>query len=183
LQAGVNVNVLSGIAGGYIQSLISTAAGSLSPSGSATQAGGANSLLASSESAPSLSPFAQLFSMLQQVEQQNPAQYQQVTGQIASNLQSASQIAQAAGNSAQATRLAQLATDFKTASASGQLPNAQDLGMPAGGHHRHHHRYDAAQSASPNSLDPASIIRSALSSAGVTGASSTSSTGSSLTSN
>ena len=208
----MNVNALSGIAGGFIQSLISTAVGSLSSPGSATQAGGANlsSLLASSDSAPSLSPFAQLFSSLQQLQQQSPAKYQQVTQQIASNLQSASQTAQASGDSAQATQLAQLATDFKSASTNGQLPSAQDLAAAMGGRHHHHHHYDAAQSGSQsqstssnnandalaqllsafqgnamqsNSLDPASIIRNTLSSAGVGGLSSSSGTGSSLTSN
>jgi hypothetical protein len=80
-----------------------------------------------------LSPFAQLVSTLQQVQQQNPAEYQQLTQQIAANLQSAAQTAQTDGNSSQANQLGQLATDFSKASGSGQLPNLQDLAQAVGG--------------------------------------------------
>jgi hypothetical protein len=80
-----------------------------------------------------LSPFAQLVSTLQQVQQQNPAEYQQLTQQIATNLQSAAQTAQTDGNSPQANQLSQLATDFTNASGTGQLPNLQDLAQAVGG--------------------------------------------------
>jgi hypothetical protein len=80
-----------------------------------------------------LSPFAQLVSTLQQVQQQNPAEYQQLTQQIAVNLQSAAQTAQASGDSPQANQLGQLATDFTNASGTGQLPNLQDLAQAVGG--------------------------------------------------
>jgi hypothetical protein len=91
-----------------------------------------------------LSPFAQLMSTLQQLQQTNPTQYQQVTKQIATNLQSAAQTAQANGNTAAANQLNQLATDFTNASKSGQLPNIQDLAQAVGGHHHHHHHAHAA---------------------------------------
>jgi hypothetical protein len=80
-----------------------------------------------------LSPFAQLVSTLQQVQQQNPAEYQQLTQQIAVNLQSAAQTAQTQGNSPQANQLGQLATDFTNAAGTGQLPNLQDLAQAVGG--------------------------------------------------
>jgi hypothetical protein len=86
-----------------------------------------------------LSPFAQMMSELQQLQQSDPAKYQQVTQQIATNLQSASQDAQAQGNTTAATQLSQLATDFTNASKSGNLPNIQDLAKAVGGHHGHHH--------------------------------------------
>jgi hypothetical protein len=60
-----------------------------------------------------LSPFAQLVSLLQELQQTNPAEYQTVAQQIAASLQSAAQTDQANGDTASAT--------------SGQLPNLQDL--------------------------------------------------------
>ncbi len=92
-----------------------------------------------------LSPFAQLMSELQQLQQSDPAKYRQVTQQIATNLQSAAQTAQADGNTTAATQLNQLAGDFTSASTSGQLPNIQDLAKAIrGGHHHHHHAHAAA---------------------------------------
>ena len=70
--------------------------------------------------------------------------YQQVTQQIATNLQSAAQTAQADGNSTAATQLNQLAKDFTSASTSGQLPSIQDLAKAIGGHHHHHHSHAAS---------------------------------------
>src|ERR1019366_2800930 len=43
------------------------------------------------------------------------------------------------GNTTAATQLNQLATDFTSASKSGQLPSVQDLAQAVGGHHHHHH--------------------------------------------
>jgi hypothetical protein len=91
-----------------------------------------------------LSPFAQLMSELQQLQQTDPAKYQQVTAQIATNLQSAAQTAQSDGNTTAANQLNQLATDFTNASKSGQLPNVQDLAQAIGGGHHHHHHAHAA---------------------------------------
>jgi hypothetical protein len=85
-------------------------------------------------------------STLQQLQQSNPTEYQQVTQQIATNLQSAAQTATADGNSTQATQLSQLATSFTSASQSGQMPNMQDLSQAVGGGHRHHHHFHAPSS-------------------------------------
>jgi hypothetical protein len=146
-----------------------------------------------------LSPFAQMMSELQKLQQSDPAKYQQVTQQIATNLQSAAQTAQTGGDTTAATQLNQLASDFTSASKSGQLPNVQDLAKAVGGHHHHHHHAHAASadpantasstssstaSQTPSQLlaafqtngtqsaatDPMSIIMSTLSSAGITGA-------------
>jgi len=98
-----------------------------------------------------LSPFAQLASALQQLQQSDPAKYAQVTQQIATNLQSAAQSAQSQGNLNAANQLTQLANDFTTASQTGQLPNLQDLAQAVGGgggHHRHHHAQGASDSSS-----------------------------------
>jgi hypothetical protein len=86
-----------------------------------------------------LSPFAQVMSELQQLQQSNPTQYQQVTQQIATNLTAAAKTATTAGNTAAASQLTQLATDFTSASTSGQLPSISDLAQALSGHHHHHH--------------------------------------------
>jgi hypothetical protein len=146
-----------------------------------------------------LSPFAQLMSELQKLQQTDPAKYQQVTQQIATNLQTAAQTATAAGDTTKAAQLTQLATDFTNASKSGQIPNVQDLAQAVGGGHHHHHHHVEAASTDPigtagapatssggqslsqllgayqantpqtGSTDPLGIIMSTLSSAGITG--------------
>jgi hypothetical protein len=85
-----------------------------------------------------------LLSTLQQLQQSNPTEYAQVTQQIATNLQTGAKTAQSDGNTAAATELSTLATDFTNASTSGQLPNIADLaqavgGSRANGHHHHSH--------------------------------------------
>jgi len=74
-----------------------------------------------------LSPFAQMMTELQQMEQANPAQYSQVSQQISTNLAAASSTALARGNTKLATSLSTLSKDFASASQSGQLPNITDL--------------------------------------------------------
>ena len=95
-----------------------------------------------------LSPFAQVLSTLQQPQQSNPSQYQQVTQQIATNLQTAAQTAQQNGNTSAAGQLNQLATDFTNASKTGQLPSVSDLAHAVGGHHHHHNGHAHAASSS-----------------------------------
>ena len=107
-----------------------------------------------------LSPFAQLMSELQQLQQSDPAKYRQVTQQIATNLQSAAQTAQADGNTTAATQLNQLASDFTSASTSGQLPNIQDLAKAIGGGHHHHHHAHAASADSDSTSSSASASAS-----------------------
>jgi hypothetical protein len=130
----------------YLQSALGTA---LQGTGLTTNTNGnnSNSISASSIQSPSdngqLSPFAQLMSTLQQLQQSNPTQYQQVTQQIATNLQNAAQTAQSSGNTTAASRLSQLATDFTNASQNDQLPNIQDLAQAVGGGHHHHHHFHA----------------------------------------
>jgi hypothetical protein len=89
-----------------------------------------------------LSPFAQMMSDLQQLQKSAPGKYQQVTQQIATNLQSAAQTAQANGDGTAADRLNQLAGDFSSASKSGDLPKMRDMAQALGAHghgHGHHH--------------------------------------------
>ncbi len=139
-----------------------------------------------------LSPFAQVMSTLQELQQSDPTKYQQITQQIAANLQSAAQTAQSEGNTTAANKLNQLANDFTKASESGQLPNMQDLARAIHGHHHHHHHAAAdpdsksngasgstsqplgqflsalqANGAQNDPLDPATIILSTLSNAAI----------------
>jgi DNA-binding transcriptional MerR regulator len=134
-----------------------------------------------------LSPFVQLMNTLQQLQQSDPTKYQQVTQQIATNLQAAAQTAQSSGNTTAATQLNQLATDFTNASKSGQLPNIQDAAQAMGGHHHHHHHHSGGTSGSNSSnstldqllaafqtsttqnssLDPMSIVLNTLSTSGI----------------
>jgi hypothetical protein len=102
-----------------------------------------------------LSPFAQLASTLQQLQATDPAEYKQVTQEIATNLQSAAQTAQSQGNSSAASQLTKLSSDFTSASQTSQLPNLQDLSQAVGGHHQ-----------SP-STDPGTIIQQTLATAGI----------------
>ncbi|HXA49602.1 MAG TPA: hypothetical protein VNV86_04830 [Candidatus Acidoferrum sp.] len=108
-----------------------------------------------------LSPFAQMMSSLQQLQQSDPAKYQQVTQQIATNLQSAAQTAQANGDSAAADRLNQLAGDFSSASKSGDLPNMRDMGQSLGAHHHGHGRHHAAAASSDSASQTLSQVLAA----------------------
>jgi hypothetical protein len=147
----MNINSTSNSTDSYIQSLLnnSTLAGvSLGTSNGETSESSITSStpLGPQNDGSQLSPLGQLLSTLQQLEQQNPTQYQQVTAQIATNLQAAATTAQSNGNSSQAVQLTQLASDFQTASQTGQLPNIQDLAQAAGGHHHHHHHHSHGNS-------------------------------------
>jgi hypothetical protein len=142
----------------------------------------ASSLVAQSPDDTRLSPFAQLITQLQQLQQSDPAKYQQVTQQIATSLQNAAQTATAAGDTKAAAQLNKLATDFTNASKSGQLPDMQDLAQAVDGNKPPRHRpletpsddstqllsaYQAAATKSA-ATDPVSIIMSTLASGGVT---------------
>ncbi len=99
--------------------------------GPGSNGSGTSSIAGSDKS--QLSPLAKLATFLQQLQQSNPAEYQSITQQIAANLQTAAQADQTNGNSAGATQLNQLSADFANASATGQLPDLQDLAQALGG--------------------------------------------------
>jgi hypothetical protein len=154
----MNVNSLSSIASPYIQSLISNAVSSATNSSSTTTSSVSQSSLTQPQDANQLSPFAQILSTLQQLQQSNPTEYQQVTSQIATNLQSAAKTATADGDTSQANELNQLATDFQNASQNNTLPNVQDLAQALSGHGHHHHGHHMSSSSdsSSTSTDPTS---------------------------
>jgi hypothetical protein len=106
-----------------------------------------------------LSPLAQVLSQLQQLQQSNPTEYAQITGQISTNLKNAAGTAENDGNTQAASQLNQLATDFSNASSSGQLPNIQDLAQALGaGHHGHHHHGSDSDSSSASSTQAVSQL-------------------------
>lgn len=177
----MNISSLSSVYTNFIQPLLGGTSAASSAQGSSSVSS-ASGLPADSKK---LSPFAQLVTTLQDLQQQSPTQYQNVTSQIATNLQAAAQKAQSGGNTALASQLTQLATDFKNSSQNNQLPDFQDLASAISqGHHRHGHSdssTSAAGSSSSNSatqlsqfttgqnqsLEPAAIIMNTLSSAGI----------------
>jgi hypothetical protein len=144
----------------YLQSILNTAlqATGLSPNSTSTSSTSATS--SPQQDSGQLSPFAQLMNELQQLQQSNPTEYQQVTQQIATNLQTAAKTATADGNTSAATQLTQLATDFTNASQSGQLPNVSDLAQAIGGGHHHHHGHHADSSSSSTDASSSSSTSS-----------------------
>ncbi len=143
----MSIGPIANIAGGYLQSIIGPALRSAGLTSTTTTSNSTSGAGASQPDNGQLSPFAQVLNTLQQLQRTNPSQFGQVTQQIATNLQGAAQTAQANGNTTAASELNTLATDFTSASQSGQLPNVQDLAKAMGGGHHHHH----AQSASSDS--------------------------------
>jgi hypothetical protein len=148
---------ISGLTSNYLQSALGSVLQGAGLTSDATA--GSTSAVESPTDNQQLSPFAQLMSTLQELQQSNPSEYQQVTAQIATNLQSGAQSAQAEGNSTAASQLSQLSTDFTNASQSGQLPNMQDLAQAMGAGHHHHHAQAASsdsESSSSGSTDGSS---------------------------
>jgi len=164
-----SINSLSG----FLQSILTS---SLQSAGSKTSTAATSTTgTASASDSTKLSPLAQLMSSLQQLQQSNPAEYQQVTKQISTNLQNAAQTAQSDGNTAAANQLNTLANDFTTASQTGQLPNIQDLaqavtGSSSGSASKTLTQILSAYQANggqDQTLNPLSIINSTLESAGI----------------
>ncbi|HEY7337812.1 MAG TPA: hypothetical protein VH639_23160, partial [Bryobacteraceae bacterium] len=72
------------------------------------------------------------------------------------------------GDTASASELNQLATDFTSASQTGQLPNLQDLAQAIGGAHHHHgHHHGGSAATDPNSA--ASSLDQLINSLGASG--------------
>jgi len=148
---------INNLSSSYLQSVLASA---LQGTGLTTKTNGATVGSSSAVGLPAdnsqLSPFAQLLSTLQQLQQSDPAKYQQITQQIATNLQSAAKTAQQEGNTGAADKLNQLATDFTNASQSGQMPNIQDLAKAIGGGHHHHHHAQATSADADGDSDGSS---------------------------
>ena len=147
----MSTSPLNSLSSSYLQSILGTA---LKDAGLSAASNGVSGTSSQQPDSGQLSPFAQLLSTLQQLQESNPTQYQQVTQQIATNLQNAAQTATQDGNTSVASELNNLATDFTNASDSGQLPNISDLAQAigGGGHHHHHgHHVSSSNDSSPGS--------------------------------
>jgi hypothetical protein len=153
-----SISSINNLSSSYLQQLLATNTNSTAKN----QNGASTSSVTAQPENSQLSPFAQLMSTLQQLQQTNPAEYKQVTAQIAANLQTAAQTATTEGNSSQATQLSQLANDFTSASQSGQLPNMQDLAQAIGGGHHHHHSHAASSSSDSTSTSTSSQLSQLL---------------------
>jgi hypothetical protein len=168
----MNIGSLDSLSSSYLQSILSS---SLQSTGSTTKNSSLSGVDASSITPADngkLSPFAQVLSTLQALQQSDPTKYKQVTQQSA---------AQADGNTSEADQLNKLASDFTSASTSGKLPNIQDLAQAMAHHHHHHIQSGSTDSDSVNqqlaafqangstsdSLNPMSIVMNTLSSAGI----------------
>ena len=103
---------------GGLNSLYSTVSGILGGASNSSSSASAANTSSTSQITDSqqFSPAAMMLSLLQQLQQSNPAEFQQVTSQIATNLQAAAKTAQSAGNSTLATQLNQLGSDFQNVS-------------------------------------------------------------------
>jgi hypothetical protein len=132
-----NVDVMGTISSSYLQSVVNA---SLQNTGLPinSNATSRTDSIGQQPDTPQLSPFAQMMSTLQQLQQSDQAKYKEVTQQISTNLQTAAQTALQNGDPTAASQLDQLAADFNDASQSGQLPNMKDLASAVSGHHRHH---------------------------------------------
>jgi hypothetical protein len=153
----MGIGPIASLATSLISSLFSGSNNSSTPTAAA-------SATAVKQDTSLVSPFAQILGTLQQLQQSSPAQYSQVTNQIASNLQTAAS-ATAGGNSAQAAELTQLSKDFQTASSTGQLPNVEDLSKALGGHYHHHYQ---ASGQTTSATDAQTVIQNTLATSGLT---------------
>jgi hypothetical protein len=146
----MSLNAVSSLTDPYLQSLVSSAVNNGLSTNAATSASG---VTLPQDNAPHISPFAQILSTLQNLQQTDPSKYQQVTAQIATNLQNAATTATANGDTAQAAQLNQLATDFTNASQNNTMPNISDLAKAMSGAHGHHHHHHAHAPASSSDSD------------------------------
>jgi len=149
----MSTSPISGSSSNYLQSILNSVFQDAGLTGDSNTTGGVSALFDPSLNDNSeLSPFSQVLSTLQQLQQTDPTKYEQVTKQIAENLQTAASTAQSQGNTTMANQLSQLASDFLNASKSDQLPNIQDLALAIAGHHRHHHHAFASSSGDSSSI-------------------------------
>ncbi|MGD1070237.1 MAG: hypothetical protein ABSB15_08860 [Bryobacteraceae bacterium] len=161
----MNVTSLSGIYSNFIQPILGNTLGV----GSSTGAGSSSATTpAAPQDSNQLSPFARIATTLKQLQQQNPAQYRSVTGQIAANLRTAAQTAQKGGNTTVASQLTQLAADFTSASQNNQLPDFQGLVQAiSSGQHQPDLLSRFTAGGGTDVLNAGSIISGTLSNAGI----------------
>ena len=143
----MNINSVTSLLPGNLQPLAWTA--------NINNSAGSAASVQQSADTQTLSPAAQFLSQLQQLQTQNPQQFQSIVTQISGRLQQAATAASNQGNTAQASQLNALAQSFQNAGSGGALPTAQQLQQAGlGGHHHggghHHHAGSGIQAYSAN---------------------------------
>lgn len=146
------MNITSASAtGGLWQLLQSAQTSTATVNNSAISGTSASSVSVSSGDKSSVSGPAQLFAALQTLSSSNPAEFKKIAAQIATQLQEA---AKNSTDPSQSEALSQLASNFQTASQSGQFSDlfgqsqsaangsAATQGVAHGGHHHHYHGGD-----------------------------------------
>src|SRR5580700_11372407 len=101
-----SIGSINNLSSSYLQSILSASLENGGSAGKSSKSTGAFSVTQTENG--QLSPFAQIMSTLQQLQQSNPTEYKQVTQQISTNLQTAAQTATADGLTTQAAQLNQL---------------------------------------------------------------------------
>ena len=124
--------------------------GSLLQTGQTQQSGQVSNSDGASDAA-GISQASQFLSKLEQLKQQDPAQFKQVLSQIADKLAAA---AQQQGQGADSQFLTQLSDKFRNAAQTGDLSQLQP---PTGAHHGHHH-HRVAQAYGQNQQDPTQLL-------------------------
>jgi hypothetical protein len=124
-----------------VNSVVSLAPSYWLPFNSAANAGilGTASSIQSQADVSTLSPAGQFLNQLQQFKTQSPQEYQAILTKITGQLQQAASTASATGNTAQASKLTELANSFQNAASGGALPGVQQLQQAgiSGFEHRH----------------------------------------------
>ena len=124
----MNISSLSGLSGGHIHSLFGAGLNRtrFARSMSGSQTNGVEAGLTMPKDEQQLSPFAQMLSTLQKLQQTDTNKYRLVAQEIAADLQKASASVDPADQDT-ANQLNRLSSDFSQAAQTGQLPDIQDL--------------------------------------------------------
>jgi len=131
----MNVNAIRSLSPSYFLPINKTTAAG---AGTSSAAAGTASSVQQQADTLGLSPAAKFLSRLQQLQAQNPLQFQAVLSQLTNQLEQAAAGASSNGNTAQANQLTQLAHSFQAAGSGGALPGVQQL-QQAGLTGQHHH--------------------------------------------
>jgi hypothetical protein len=120
----------------------------------------ANAAFSVQQQADVLGPASQFLGQLQQLQTQNPQEFQAMLTEITGQLDSSAGAASANGNTSEANPLTALANTFQNASTGGTVPSTQQLQPTAGaGHHCQGGRHSSGSSSSSstdNASQPAS---------------------------
>ena len=159
----MNISSLSGLSGSHIHSLFGAARTRFGHGTSGSQTNGIAAGLTMPQDEQQLSPFAQMLTTLQKLQQTDTTKYRQVAQEIAMDLQKASASVDPADQDT-ANQLYRLSADFSQAAQTGQLPDIQDLATAFTSGLQHHRHQQA--SLSSDALGDGSSASSSIASGG-----------------